>query len=285
MSDKWMAISTDIVDREDLTIYEKMCWVVVSRYAAGGSEEDGLSSEILSKGMGCTVQESQTALEGLMEKGVLEFEFDEIDFTKVSGNIIKSGEEAGDGTVFGMDFESMDAQGSSDAEVLDEKEPQQNMTTVGRMARNAYGQNKKMSPPKPESSEPESETSQLIKSLDTQGLGEFLEKQTMGKKQPVVRKKPTKVSLTEQVNEIVDENINEREARIILSFADNDIEKVRAKYAIARNSQYNDKIEVLINELQKPDPELASKPRIIKANNSQINHEKIEQLKKMSKDF
>lgn len=55
----------------------------------------------------------------------------------------------------------------------------------------------------------------------------------------------------QQVFEIIDEKINEREAKIILNFAENNVERVKEKYMIAKSSQYQDKIEVLIHELQK----------------------------------
>ncbi|MBN2795407.1 MAG: hypothetical protein JXR88_08390 [Clostridia bacterium] len=54
-----------------------------------------------------------------------------------------------------------------------------------------------------------------------------------------------------QVFQIVDEKISEKEAKIILNFAGNDLEKIREKYKIAKASQFQDKIEVLIHELQK----------------------------------
>lgn len=54
-----------------------------------------------------------------------------------------------------------------------------------------------------------------------------------------------------RVFEIIEESINEREAKIILGFAGNDLEKIREKYKVAKASQFQDKIEVLIHELQK----------------------------------
>ncbi len=75
--------------------------------------------------------------------------------------------------------------------------------------------------------------------------------------------------LIDQVFEIIDENINDREARIILSFANNDIEQVREKYKIAKNSQVNDKIEMLINELQKREGGTSTKTLATQENSSQ----------------
>lgn len=55
----------------------------------------------------------------------------------------------------------------------------------------------------------------------------------------------------EAVFDIIDEPINTKEAKIILNFAGGDVDKVRDKYKIAKASQFQDKVEVLIHELQK----------------------------------
>lgn len=54
-----------------------------------------------------------------------------------------------------------------------------------------------------------------------------------------------------RVFEIIEEKISVKEAKIILSFAGGNLERIEEKYKIALASQYNDKIEVLIHELQK----------------------------------
>ena len=85
-------------------------------------------------------------------------------------------------------------------------------------------------------------------------------------------------TLIDQVFEIVEENINDREARIILSFANNDIELIREKYKAAKRSQVSDKIEMLINELQRKD-EPQSKREVSQATaNSQIDLENINRM-------
>ena len=63
----------------------------------------------------------------------------------------------------------------------------------------------------------------------------------------------TTESLTDQVIALIDEKISSKEANIILAFANNDLDKIKRKYLIAKQSQVSDTIGVLINELQKKD--------------------------------
>lgn len=51
--------------------------------------------------------------------------------------------------------------------------------------------------------------------------------------------------------DIIEEKINEREAKIILNFAGGNIDIIKSKYNIVKKMQITDKIEALINELQK----------------------------------
>ncbi|HAS73209.1 MAG TPA: hypothetical protein DCS67_03600 [Clostridiales bacterium UBA8960] len=66
-----------------------------------------------------------------------------------------------------------------------------------------------------------------------------------------VSKKMSNQSLVDEVIEMIDEKISSKEANIILAFAGNDIERIRRKYSIAKQSQVSDTVGVLINELQK----------------------------------
>lgn len=57
--------------------------------------------------------------------------------------------------------------------------------------------------------------------------------------------------ILETICDLIDEPINIKEAKIILNFAGGDLDKIKEKYKIAKASQFQDKIEVLIHELQK----------------------------------
>jgi DNA-binding transcriptional regulator YhcF (GntR family) len=98
----------------------------------------------------------------------------------------------------------------------------------------------------------------------------------------------------DRVFEIIEENINEREAKIILGFAGNDLEKIKEKYKIAQSTQFKDKIEVLIHELQKKEhgriikkEEVVSEPiesfDFNEEPQTQINTYKINLMKKYAK--
>lgn len=61
----------------------------------------------------------------------------------------------------------------------------------------------------------------------------------------------TREMLTQGVRDIIEETINDSEARIILNFANDDLDKIRRCYKKAKNMQIGDKIEVLMMELQR----------------------------------
>jgi hypothetical protein len=74
------------------------------------------------------------------------------------------------------------------------------------------------------------------------------------------------------VQDIIDETINDSEARIILNFAGDDLEKIKRCYKIAKNMQISDTIEALIIELQrkeKPPATLETINREVKIEESQ----------------
>jgi hypothetical protein len=67
----YFLINEDVVDRNDLTIEEKMACVVLARFADIKALQALLSLDIISVKMGCSVERSQKAIDGLIRKGVL----------------------------------------------------------------------------------------------------------------------------------------------------------------------------------------------------------------------
>lgn len=65
-----MMISTDLLDRADLDIYEKMCCIILARLTQEECDTP-LSLEELARQMGCTVRMAGTVLEKLVDKGLL----------------------------------------------------------------------------------------------------------------------------------------------------------------------------------------------------------------------
>ena len=167
----FFSISTMVIDRDDLNIYEKMCCVVLARFFQNESEKDLTMSE-LAKHMGVEELVAKGAFYSLKAKGILESQEADIK----PGTIIKA----------------------NDVNDLPEAPP----------------------------------VDEIILSYDQK---------------------------INRVYEIIEEKINEREAKIILGFAGNNLEKIREKYKVAKASQFQDKIEILIHELQKKE-----KGRIIK---------------------
>ncbi|MBI9013686.1 MAG: hypothetical protein JEZ08_15740 [Clostridiales bacterium] len=204
----FFSISALVVDREDLTIYEKMCCVVLARFFQDETLED-ITMEQLSKHMGVEEIVAKGAFYSLRSKGILE----SLETDVKPGTIIKAEE----------------------------------VQAV-----------------------PEAPENEIILTNDQKVLKVF---------------------------EIIDEKINDREAKIILSFAGNDLDKIRDKYKVAKASQFQDKIEVLIHELQKKEhgriikkEEIAEKEKSInefvfeeEVQNTQINTYKINLMKKYAK--
>jgi len=151
----WFSLSTKVLDREDLNIYEKMCYVYLARFFQ--EERESLTLEDLAGAMGVTEMVAKGAFFALRTKGLIESEQ-----STPPGTIIKAS--------------------NLQEDVLD------------------------------------------------------------------------------QVCHLIEEPINRKEARIILNFAGGDLNKIRDKYKIAKASQFQDKVEVLIHELQKKD-----RPKIIKS--------------------
>ncbi len=204
----FFSISALVVDRKDLTIYEKMCCVVLARFFQDETLED-ITMEQLAKHMSVEEIVAKGAFYSLRAKGILE----SLEAEVKPGTIIKAEE----------------------------------VQAV-----------------------PEASENEVVLTYDQKVLKVF---------------------------EIIDEKINEREARIILSFAGNDLEKIRDKYKIAKASQFQDKIEVLIHELQKKEHgRIIKKEEIIEeekpfkefafeeeVQNTQINTYKINLMKKYAK--
>ncbi len=69
-------LSTDIVDRTDLTINEKMACVVMARYANRKAFEGLLSTAIIAQKMGVSEAVAQQTIDQLAEKGLLIAQFD-----------------------------------------------------------------------------------------------------------------------------------------------------------------------------------------------------------------
>jgi len=164
----WFSIGKDIVDREDLDIYEKMLSIVIARFYSE-DEDYELDSKILSGKMGCSEKKVEEAIQKLKSKGIIISEFQR------SSKIIKR------------------------------------------------------------------ENYDYIPNLEMESIQDYQSKEMTYE---------DKVSV---LYDIIEEKINDREAKIILNFAGGSLDLVKDKYSIVKKMQITDKIEALINELQKKD--------------------------------
>jgi len=97
------------------------------------------------------------------------------------------------------------------------------------------------------------QTPKIIKAEDVQGLSpvQFKEENDQGL---------TKEDLLEAVRTLIEEPLNDSEAKIILNFANDDLGKIKFCYKKAKNMQVGDKIEALMMELQRKEKSLALLP-------------------------
>ena len=249
----WFAVENNIVDRSDLTIHEKMCCVVLARYAGRQEFSQMLNTQVVAIRMGCSHEEAEKAIHSLMGKGLISIESTE----RIEPENIFAGTKA-------PEPPSNIVKPSTQAQIKETAKPASWLTLELDDGDDEAIESTEITEPV-KMDEPENhfennvlKESEKIKKVDKNFDEEELPKKKSEKKaeeprRPTIPKaiKDEMAGLVEQVYEIIDENINDREARIILSFANNDIERIREKYRIAKKAQVNDKIEVLINELQK----------------------------------
>ena len=90
-------------------------------------------------------------------------------------------------------------------------------------------------------------------------------------------------STVDQLHALIDEPINDRQARIILNIAKGDLDLIRKEYKNAAGSQYSDKLGLLIKSLQKQEgknPKSKDKNEEDPPKKTQVNYKSISKLKK-----
>lgn len=179
-------------------------------------EEVRLSSEDLATYMGCGVNTARRAFESLRIKGYIEKDYTASPPVRRDSNVLRN-EYVGEITKPLEDFS-------------------------GEFKAGFYTTNESERVPE------QDDAFERRKQMAAYLLGDDVAVQ-----KPFVSKKVTTESLTDQVIALIDEKISSKEANIILAFANNDLDKIKRKYQIAKQSQLSDTIGVLINELQKKD--------------------------------
>ncbi len=215
----WREIENEIFQNKSLDIYEKMCLMVLMSQG----EEVHLTSEQLADYMGCGINTAKRAFDSLRLKGFLSKDYENEPPVRRESNVLG---------------------GSDVVEIAKPLVEESDQFQAGFFTKPS---NERQSV-KSESAEPYSAEADRKRQMAAYLLSDDADP---GK--PFVSKKVTNQSLTDQVIAMVEEKISSKEANIILAFANNDIEKIKHKYKIAKQSQVSDTIGVLINELQKKD--------------------------------
>ena len=243
--DFWHAIETEIFKNDSLDIYEKMCLLVLMSQG----DEVHLTSVQLASYMGCGLNTAKRAFESLRIKGYLAKDYQASPAIKRESNVVKNEEAVGISKP--LKEESDDFQAGF---FTDSIETGQKYESKVDNVEHQSGPNQDVDPEI-------SRRRQMAAYL----LGDEPELT-----KAFVSKKVTNQSLTDQVIGLVDEKISSKEANIILAFANNDIEVIKKKYKIAKQSQLTDTIGVLINELQKKDS------AVIKTDESTIENTQVD---------
>lgn len=257
MTTTWFSVENNLIDRSDLSIYEKMCSVVLARYAGRAEFSNMLNIQVIAIRMGCSVEEAEKALNSLIAKKLVTLEdADRIEPELLSTEAIRASSRV----IRSEQVQPMEKSPAKAFDALESFDEDGRGTDVEPEAKPKTPKKRAAKKKKPET-EVEETAYPTAKPAEASASVKPTAKPAEAPARPLVPKQVREgvQELIDEIFSIVEENINDREARIILSFANNDVELVREKYKIAKRSQVSDKIEMLINELQRKD-EPAVKP-------------------------
>ena len=227
----WETIEQEIFKNDRLDIYEKMCLLVLMSQG----EEAHLTSVQLANYMGCGLNTAKRAFDSLRIKGFLAKDYEGEKIVRRESNVVRDEEVMEISRTVGEESDDFKAGFYKPAENIDDKK------SDGIRLTNKTGQ----------SDHSVDYTREDLEIERRRQMAAYLLGGEEEPKQTFVSKKETNQALIDQVIELVDEKISFKEANIILAFASGDMDKIRKKYKIAKQSQLSDTISVLINELQK----------------------------------
>lgn len=219
--DFWKTIQLEIFSNDQLDIYEKMCLMVLMSL----DEETHLSSVQLANFMGCGLNTAKRAFDSLRIKGYLSKDYIE---GRRSSNIIRNE----DALEISKPIEDISEEFRAGFYVASDDHPAAAVQSDERVVKPSIATDSKID----QEIERKKQLAAYLLGNDSDGY---------------VSKKVTVQPLVDQVIDLIEEKISFKEANIILAFAGNDIDKIKRKYKIAKQSQVSDAISVLINELQK----------------------------------
>lgn len=331
----WFAVENSLVDRNDLTAYEKLCGMVLARYAGRPEFDHLLTTDIIAVKMGVSSEMALNALRGLVAKGLIDVDSTSELFVEGSDHHIKDIEvgtyidekdrgimksDSQKAQVESVVFENLDhLENQKDSDLTSEDIEEDGFDNLDRLlavskeAENRSGDDEGQMEDKPKKAPYNrgllnyqnakslkgqdvleydvNQVSEKTDDVDTEVLTKSIHEQSDSVRQWIEKSEPAVVafrenqqaqvpdreSLVSSVMDMIEEPINDRQARIILGLAQYDLEKVRKCYHVAQNTQVADKIDMLIHELQKKETPEAPK-RVPKT--SQVDHIKLNQMKK-----
>lgn len=243
----WDSIEKEIFDNDHLDIYEKMCLLVLMSQG----EEVKLSSEKLAHYMGCGLNTAKRAFDSLRIKGYLSKDYQTDPVSRYESNVVRTDEVLE--IVKPLEEESDDFQAGFFSGVKSSEK------STAKIAQGDLPQGDL----RQESVHPKLDAEKERR----QQMAAYILGDAPTEQKEFVSKKITNSSLVDQVIELVDEKISSKEANIILAFANHDIELIKKKYKIAKQSQISDTISVLISELQKKESKVIRSEEVLAENN------------------
>ncbi len=244
----WKTIEEEIFKNTQLDIYEKMCLLVLM---SREEDEIHLSSEMLANYMGCGVVTARRAFDSLRFKGYFVKDYQK-DPPVIRESAVLRGEEAVSEIV---------------REVIEETETfQEGLFTV------APGSKKQV--------DASIESSVLIdpEKERRMRMAAYLLSPVEEPSKAFVSQKDSKGALVDELIEYIEEKISFKEANILLAFANNDIERIKREYKIAKMSQVSDTMGVLINALQKKPTNVIKTTESPEINQSQVDANRLRKM-------
>ncbi len=258
----WFGIQTSLIDRNDLNAYEKLCCVVMARYAGRPEFDHLITIQTLSKKMGVDVETTKRTLKSLFDKGLITQEIStsmDIDLLEldVDSNIIKSDDVKNEH----QDVKAMEMP-SWDNDVLDDAVNEDIHLQAENVA-NEYDANKY---------DVSTDDEQLQLNLAARKLADSIKKDDKS---------------LDRVMAIIEEPINARQGRIILGLANGDIVQIKHCYDDVKQLPPDERIDALIESLQTnagTDVKITDESSAIREHiGGQVNKYRLEQMKKYSK--
>lgn len=242
----WETIENEIFRNDQLDVYEKMCLLVLM---SREEEEIHLSSDELARYMGCGTITAKRAFDSLRLKGYFTKDYQKNPPKAREGSIIKGEEEVVEITKI-LEGAPEDFQEgfftSSDFETGSE-------TEVAKAPIDEEDERRRL-------------------------LTEYLLAPTEDTAKPFVSKKESKKDLVDDVIDLFDEKISFKEANILLAFANNDVDRIKKQYKIAKQSQVSDTMGVLINALQRKESNIIKSSEEGVGEKSQIDANRLRKM-------